>query len=365
VLRGAIRVAPLFLVTAPEPRSGKSHAVKLCVVLATGHDPVATVGSADSTEMDKRIETAALKGQPYLHLNNVENGTVVESAVLSQILTEGKVSIRTLGKHEGPTADCRAMTAYINGNNVSVGADLVLRTVTCRLDAETDRPEEREFDFDPVEMARGARGEYVAAIFTIVRAYMAADCPKAEGAKVVAGFEKWSKFVQHPLMWLGEADPWANIEDARAQDPSREDLERLIAMLIKYAKDLEDEFTTAKCSELAEEHSRDDFGRPIFKRLDLRDLMTVKGKVDVRSFGQLLSRHKDRYSADGWHIKFSRTVHKCAAYCLVAPKGSCPRRSRFSWGVGGYGGLCRPPTRAKRLRIKIVILAFLLGGGGA
>ena len=39
--------------------------------------------------MEKRIETAALSGRPILHFNNLPNGMVLESAGLSQMLTEG------------------------------------------------------------------------------------------------------------------------------------------------------------------------------------------------------------------------------------------------------------------------------------
>jgi len=43
-------------------------------------------------------------------------------------------------------------------------------------------------------------------------------------------------------------------------------------------------------------------GRPRYKRQDLRDVMSVQGKVNTRSFGWLLRRHRDRI-IDGWSIR--------------------------------------------------------------
>jgi len=133
VLRAAMDIAPMFLITAPEPRSGKTKLVYLCAVLATGHNPVATAGSEKSEEMEKRIETAAQAGRPILHFNNLPNGMVLESAGLCQMLTEGTVVVRKLGKMEEGTCDCRAPTVYANGNNVTLADDLVVRAVGCRL----------------------------------------------------------------------------------------------------------------------------------------------------------------------------------------------------------------------------------------
>jgi hypothetical protein len=172
VLRAAMDIAPLFLITAPEPRTGKTKLVYLCAVLATGRNPIATAGSEKPEEMEKRIETAALGGRPILHFNNLPNGMVLESAGLSQMLTEGEVVIRKLGVHEEGKCDCRATTVFANGNNVTVSEDLVPRTMAIRLDAQSERPEERSFEFDPIERVRADRGGYLAAVFTIVRAFM-------------------------------------------------------------------------------------------------------------------------------------------------------------------------------------------------
>src|SRR5262249_52353028 len=87
VLRGALQCAvPIFLINAPEARTGKTYLVCLITVLATGHVPPSTAAASEDRpdEIEKRIETAALSGRPIMHLNNLPNGMILESARLSE-----------------------------------------------------------------------------------------------------------------------------------------------------------------------------------------------------------------------------------------------------------------------------------------
>src|SRR5262249_33778638 len=156
-------------------------------------------------ELEKRIETAALSGRPIMHLNNLPNGMNFDSPRLSELGTEGFVTIRMLGRHEEGLCDCRATTVFLNGNNVRVVGDLVLRTLECSLDPKSEEPEKRTFKFDPLAAIRKDRGKYLAAIFTIVRAFIKAGCPKPKAMHSVAGFDEWSRLIQQSLMWLGMA----------------------------------------------------------------------------------------------------------------------------------------------------------------
>ena len=111
------------------------------------------------------------------------------------------MACRRFGKNDQLIdCDCRGTTVYANGNNIRVVGDLVRRTLTVQLDANQEEPEKRTFGFDPVERVKANRGKYLAAVFTIVRAYMAAVCPSVQ----VEAFENWSRMARHPLVWLGE-----------------------------------------------------------------------------------------------------------------------------------------------------------------
>jgi putative DNA primase/helicase len=315
VLRGAFEAAPIFVITAPEARTGKSYIVVLIAVLATGHRPVPIAGSDRREEMEKRIETTALKGRAIMHLNNLPNGMALESEALSQMSADGNVSIRTLGKHEEADCQCRGTTIFVNGNNIKVVADLVPKTALCCLDARMENPEGRAFTFDPVETVRRNRSTYLADVFTIARAFETAGCPKPDGIKTVTGYEDWSKRVQQPLTWLGEADPMGGVEKLRAMDPHREELRRLIDALKKSRTALGDSFTVSDCTKLTEQMTTNSFGRTVFDHPELRDLMTLRGKVNGRYFGHLLGRHVGRI-IDGASLQLLSKDGRAGVYRL-------------------------------------------------
>jgi putative DNA primase/helicase len=321
VLRGALPVAvPIFLITAPDARTGKTFLVQLIARIATGHVPISTAGATNEEEMEKRVETEALSGRPIMHFNNLPNGMVVTSPRLAELCSEGMVTIRKLGRMEEGLCDCRATTVFLNGNNITVAGDLVVRTVLCRLDAKMENPETRKFAFDPPELVRKDRGRYLAAVFTIVRAFRKAGCPPQKCNQVL-GFDAWSRLVQQPLLWLGMPDPWGDMETMRAMDPTLEEKGRLFDVLRKYFPGSA-RFTTADCAQLAEEMTTDANGRPVLRRPDLHALMATNyGKVNSKSFGQLLAKHRDRIHA-GWCLKAVPGHAGVAAYRLVGPPGA-------------------------------------------
>jgi putative DNA primase/helicase len=319
VLRGALPTAvPLFAIVGTESRTGKTYLVTLISLIAMGHVPISQGGSEKKEELEKRIETAALAGRPILHLNNLPNGMVVESERLSELSTEGAVYIRTLGRHEERLCDCRGTTMFLNGNNILMAADLVLRTATCRLNPQREDPETKEYDSPtPTELVRRDRSRYLADVFIIARAFLAAGCPKQD-RKIVAGFDDWSRFIQQTLIWLGQDDPLKDMDMMRGMDPKEEELQRLLNTLKKYHNKLKGKFTVADCTELAEETAHRKDGSRFFVHEDLRELMYQHGKIDGQHFGRLLMRNRDRIR-EGWQVRIAPAGKRTKAYELVGP----------------------------------------------
>lgn len=321
-MRGALRGGvPLFVVTAPDARTGKTYLVNLIALIATGHIPVSVAGSRGDEEFEKRVETAALSCRPILHFNNLPNGMTVESERLSELATERKVTIRKLGRHEGGECDCRATTAFLNGNNILLIEDLVPRSITCRLDAGIERPETQKFDDDPMDKVLKDRGKYLAAAFTIIRAfaYRGEDgWTDPEERKHVAGFEPWEELIQKPLMWLGQPDPRGFMEAMRAQDPKQEQLLQLHKALRDAfeTKAEREAITVAKCKEKADKISGQGpyGGRAIFENPVLRELMSVKGELNVRHFGHVLTGAIGKIR-NGWVLRLAGEG-KSNAYCF-------------------------------------------------
>lgn len=135
------------------------------------------------------------------------------------------------------------------------------------------------------------------------------------------GFEGWTQFVRLPLLWLGEPDPAATIEEARRLDPDRENLRGLIEAIRKHIG-INKEFTAADCERLAGEMRHDLDGRSVHARPDFRGVMTIGGKVSPRSIGRMLMRYRDRRVGE-FSIEIAVLSDKTAnSYRLAGPPGS-------------------------------------------
>ena len=80
-----------------------------------------------------------------------------------------------------------------NGNNLRIKGDMRRRAILCYIDPKRADPENWDFNFDPVERAMSNRGKYVAAVLTILLAYIKAGYP----IKVPqwGSFEDWGKLI--------------------------------------------------------------------------------------------------------------------------------------------------------------------------
>jgi putative DNA primase/helicase len=129
------------------------------------------------------------------------------------------------------------------------------------------------------------RGAYVAAVLTIARAYLTY---LESGARVecapIASYEKWSRFVREPLIWLGEDDPVRSMERARDMDPEQAAARELVAHW-------------AACLGLDKPYT----AREIVQRVcdpEFRELLMSQcgagDQVDTRKLGQWLKRISGR-----------------------------------------------------------------------
>ena len=224
VVRGAFIVAPMHTSRAPVAGSGKSYLWDCSSIIATGQImPVISKG-ANEEELEKRLGTEMMTGQPLISIDNV-NGEL-KSDALCQITERSAVHIRILGKSERVRVEPRGTTIFCTGNNIIIVGDLHRRVITAMLDPQLERPELREFNGNPVAKILANRGSYIAACLTICRAYIAAGRPNK--AKRLASYEGWSDTVRSALMWLGKADPVISIEAARADDPELNELRELL-----------------------------------------------------------------------------------------------------------------------------------------
>lgn len=237
--RPVLPTAPMHAADAPTPGTGKSLLVDTPAVLATGGRAAVIEYGRDPVEAAKRIDAALLAGDPVLTLDNIE--APVEGAALCQTLTQLTRRIRLLGASTMVSVPCTSLIAA-TGNNLIIRGDMVRRTITCRLDAGTDSPEQREIQQDLIAEVTARRGELIRACLTIMAAYIQAGSPDV-GLTPLGSFEEWSRMVRSALVWAGCADPCEVMDRARADDPERQAVR---AVLIAWRETYGDESKTAK-----------------------------------------------------------------------------------------------------------------------
>jgi putative DNA primase/helicase len=218
VLRGALPPAvPMHVITAPEAGTGKSYLQDIASCIAVGDRCAVLSVASDPNETEKRLIGAALAQQPLIVLDNI--GELLMGDFLCQVTERPLLQVRPLGT-SNLVRIANTFTTFANGNNLTVGADVVRRTVQCALDANMEVPEAREFAADPVAAVLADRGLYIAACLTIARAYIVAGRPGRSPRR--ASYDGWSDTVRSALIWLNWPDPADTVTNVRVEDPIRQ-----------------------------------------------------------------------------------------------------------------------------------------------
>lgn len=295
LVRGVLPTAPLHAIRAHSPGTGKSFLVDLAAVIATGRRcPVIAAGKTEE-ETEKRLGALLRDAVPVVSIDNV-NGEL-GGDMLCQLTERPLVRVRILGKSEAPELECRS-TTFATGNNLVLTGDMTRRAVICSLDAEMDRPELRDFSFNPIDRVMADRGAYVAAALTVIRAYQVAGSPAVCGS--LGSYEDWSAMVRSPLVWLGHDDPVTSMETAREEDPELSAIRELFEHWREHLH-LSSGYTTNAITKAACEKGPGaafDYNVQEFRAPEFRDLLLRQagdgGAVNSRRLGKWLSRIKGR-----------------------------------------------------------------------
>ena len=297
VVRGALGMVPLTALTAPTAGTGKSYYVDVASAIPAGRIcPVVTAGKSEE-ETEKRLGGILLAGFPVFSIDNLSDE--LGGDLLCQAVERPIIRLRPLGKSDIIEIESRA-TPYATGNNLAVAGDMTRRTLLGHLDARMERPEEREFKFDPVQRVLTDRGLYVAACLTIVRAYLEAGSPGR--LPQLASFGPWSDLVRSPLVWLGCADAAQSIQESRRSDPI---LETLQQVMDAWRAQFEDNPQTARAVAAVFADGFDPTSEAGEKLLALRaalaPIAAERGQIDATKLGYWLRKSKGRI-VGGWKI---------------------------------------------------------------
>jgi hypothetical protein len=175
VVRGALTVAPLHLISAPLAGTGKSYLADCAAMIATGERCAVEAMGSSWEETEKRLVGAALSGFPIIGIDNIKG--LIEGDFFCQITERPLMSLRALGKSDEHRIE-NVYTTLANGNNAGVAEDMVRRTIRCGMDANMEHPENRIFKGRPFDDIRRHRGKYVAAALTIPPSWRPVNPPK-------------------------------------------------------------------------------------------------------------------------------------------------------------------------------------------
>ena len=207
VVRPAIEIAPGFLYEAPIQSAGKTRAALVCGALIRnrrgGSTPFVGGPGADA-ELSKKLVALVRAGEGFFLLDNVVGH--YRSSVLSALITDGTLDDRVLGTSTWFKGSARLFVA-LTANNASIDADIQTRLVRVRIDPRCERPQAREFDFEPVSRAMTERLAIARAVLVLIRAHQDAGAP----ATLPGGtrFEEWAALTRQPIGWaqrMGYAD---------------------------------------------------------------------------------------------------------------------------------------------------------------
>src|SRR5262249_51624808 len=150
-------------------------------------------------EFDKRATALLASATPMIVFDNVVRLT---SPALAAILTAPFWSGRVLKESKMISLPNRAIW-LATGNNVELSDELVRRTVHIRLDAGTERPEERQGWRHPdlLGWAKANRADLVSACASIVQHWV--DDGMREGNASLGRFESWAAVLGGILNSVG------------------------------------------------------------------------------------------------------------------------------------------------------------------
>lgn len=215
--RAVLPTAPMFVVSAPREKAGKSMLADIAHLLATGTTSAPIEYTINEEELGKRVGAKLFQKEPIVCLDNL-NGEL-NSSFMCQVMTSEYVSVRLLGYSKMPSLSTAA-TWIVNGINASVTQDLRRRAVYARIIPD---PEQKKFEHDPLKYCSNDNNRVTCIrwLLTILKAYYNAGKPKQD-IEPFNSYDDWSDTIRSALMWLGEPDPLAG-QDAMKADDSKAD----------------------------------------------------------------------------------------------------------------------------------------------
>lgn len=245
IMRPAINGSvPLALIDAPRAGSGKGLLSNVISHIAAGRDAGMMSAPSDEDEWRKRITSFLKNGTTLVTIDNIRRP--LDSDALTSVLTATFWEDRVLGVSDMVRLPQRA-TWMATGNNIQLGGDMPRRCYWIRLDSQEARPWQRPTDRfkhpELLDWVHEKRGELLAALLTIARAWYASGCPQT-AMPTIGSFETWARTVGNILAHAGIQGFLGNLETL--YDLTDEDANQWEAFLIAWHRAFEEQPVTMK-----------------------------------------------------------------------------------------------------------------------
>lgn len=215
-------LVPLAIVDSPKPGTGKGLLSEINALISTGNPTPSVLDYIDEErEMDKRLTTILAKGPAIILLDNID--TPIRSGRLSSALTLREWEGRMIGDTRQIRAPQRAVWVA-TGNNVQLAGDMPRRCYWIRMDSKLAHPEYRGADcfrkagshYPLQPWVTRMRGELIAALLTLARAWFAAGKPTGD-VPIMGSFEAWTQTIGGILTCAGYKDFLGNRQQLQEQ----------------------------------------------------------------------------------------------------------------------------------------------------
>jgi hypothetical protein len=191
---------PLVIITATSAGSGKTLLKDVFKYLYGLGD---TPWPENDAELRKAL-TAQLRdgGEPVIAMDNLPNGHIIKSPILSSLVTADVWRDRVLGSSEVVTMPNDRLW-IVTGNNLRTGGDNARRALWVRIDPDCPNPDQRDNykvgDLRPW-LTKNA-STVVAALVTLVRGWLAEDAPRQRTR--MGDYSDWAGAIAGLLKYIG------------------------------------------------------------------------------------------------------------------------------------------------------------------
>jgi hypothetical protein len=206
---------PMHLNDKPQMGCGGSLLDKVVARLTTGDvlkSRTMPGGRAPNEEMKKTLNSIFKDGTYLVCFDNIDGK--IDSPSLASAITSRKNTDRILGTTNDTSFDVNVVWCG-NGINIDLAGDLPRRVYVTRILSDSAAPYlKTNFKIPELEThVKEHRYEYLVDLFTIIRGYYQAGCPKPKITPKLGGFEEWHELIGGIMEFAGRTKFLANTVD--------------------------------------------------------------------------------------------------------------------------------------------------------